>query len=72
MENYHMKTQKLTSDPYNRVLAVVHLLGGQAGSRDLTPDSPEIDDAMEVVLEIERRFAELDKDPPSGADPAKL
>ena len=48
------------TDPYNRVLAVVHLLGGQYGSQDLKPDDPRIDNAIQVVKEIERRFSDQD------------
>ena len=41
---------------YDRVLAVVHLLGGQWGSNNLSPDDPRILNAIQVVLEIERQF----------------
>jgi hypothetical protein len=46
------------TDPYNRVLAVVHLLGGQFGSQDLKANDPRIDNAIEVVKEIERKLDE--------------
>jgi hypothetical protein len=49
-----MKTIK--TDPYNRVLAVVHLLGGQAGSIDLKEGDPRIDEAIRVVLAIEDKI----------------
>jgi hypothetical protein len=46
----------IDTDPYNRVLAVVHLLGGQYGSADLTIDDARVENAIEVVLEIENRI----------------
>jgi hypothetical protein len=35
---------------------VVHLLGGQYGSADLTIDDARVENAIEVVLEIENRI----------------
>lgn len=47
---------------YDRVLAVVHLLGGQYGSNNIGPDDVRIPNAIAVVLEIERQFEALDED----------
>jgi hypothetical protein len=46
----------IKTDPYNRVLAVVHLLGGQAGSVDLKEGDPRVDEAIRVVLAIEDKI----------------
>jgi hypothetical protein len=46
----------IKTDPYNRVLAVVHLLGGQYGSAELKEGDPRIEEAIKVVLAIEEKI----------------